>query len=187
MKDITLAQRVEASFNGTIDLNGRTLTSTETCKNGSVFHVASGTLTIKNGSMIGVSGPTGWTDELYKKECDAITVANGATVTLEDLSISICSRTGACVYVFDGGKAYITSGTYINDTTEFDANGTTKAMLLNQADNKPQAIFVSGGTFKGENPANGDNSHNPSTFLAAGYKAEGADNIWTVSEDTSKT
>lgn len=187
VKDITLAQRVEASFNGTIDLNGRTLTSTETCKNGSVFHVASGTLTIKNGSMIGVSGPTGWTDELYKKECDAITVANGATVTLEDLSISICSRTGACVYVFDGGKAYITSGTYINDTTEFDANGTTKAMLLNQADNKPQAIFVSGGTFKGENPANGDNSHNPSTFLAAGYKAEGADNIWTVSEDTSKT
>ncbi len=187
MKDITLAQRVEASFNGTIDLNGRTLTSTETCKNGSVFHVASGTLTIKNGSMIGVSGPTGWTDELYKKECDAITVANGATVTLEDLSISICSRTGACVYVFDGGKAYITSGTYINDTTEFDANGTTKAMLLNQADNKPQAIFVSGGTFKGENPANGDNSHNPSTFLAAGYKSEGADNIWTVSEDTSKT
>lgn len=186
VKDITLAQRVEASFNGTIDLNGRTLTSTETCKNGSVFHVASGTLTIKNGSMIGVSGPTGWTDELYKKECDAITVANGATVTLEDLSISICSRTGACVYVFDGGKAYITSGTYINDTTEFDANGTTKAMLLNQADNKPQAIFVSGGTFKGENPANGDNSHNPSTFLAAGYKAEGADNIWTVSEDTSK-
>ena len=179
VKDITLAQRVEASFNGTIDLNGRTLTSTETCKNGSVFHVASGTLTIKNGSMIGVSGPTGWTDELYKKECDAITVANGATVTLEDLSISICSRTGAC--------AYITSGTYINDTTEFDANGTTKAMLLNQADNKPQAIFVSGGTFKGENPANGDNSHNPSTFLAAGYKAEGADNIWTVSEDTSKT
>lgn len=187
VKDITLAQRVEASFNGTIDLNGRTLTSTETCKNGSVFHVASGTLTIKNGSMIGVSGPTGWTDELYKKECDAITVANGATVTLEDLSISICSQTGACVYVFDGGKAYITSGTYINDTTEFDANGTTKAMLLNQADNKPQAIFVSGGTFKGENPANGDNSHNPSTFLAAGYKAEGADNIWTVSEDTSKT
>ncbi len=187
VKDITLAQRVEASFNGTIDLNGRALTSTETCKNGSVFHVASGTLTIKNGSMIGVSGPTGWTDELYKKECDAITVANGATVTLEDLSISICSRTGACVYVFDGGKAYITSGTYINDTTEFDANGTTKAMLLNQADNKPQAIFVSGGTFKGENPANGDNSHNPSTFLAAGYKAEGADNIWTVSEDTSKT
>ena len=187
VKDITLAQRVEASFNGTIDLNGRTFTSTETCKNGSVFHVASGTLTIKNGSMIGVSGPTGWTDELYKKECDAITVANGATVTLEDLSISICSRTGACVYVFDGGKAYITSGTYINDTTEFDANGTTKAMLLNQADNKPQAIFVSGGTFKGENPANGDNSHNPSTFLAAGYKAEGADNIWTVSEDTSKT
>lgn len=186
VKDITLAQRVEASFNGTIDLNGRTLTSTETCKNGSVFHVASGTLTIKNGSMIGVSGPTGWTDELYKKECDAITVANGATITLEDLSISICSRTGACVYVFDGGKAYITSGTYINDTTEFDANGTTKAMLLNQADNKPQAIFVSGGTFKGENPANGDNSHNPSTFLAAGYKAEGADNIWTVSEDTSK-
>ena len=91
------------------------------------------------------------------------------------------------MYVFDGGKAYITSGTYINDTTEFDANGTTKAMLLNQADNKPQAIFVSGGTFKGENPANGDNSHNPSTFLAAGYKAEGADNIWTVSEDTSKT
>ena len=189
VKDITLAERVTANFSGTIDLNGRTLTSTTTCRNGSVFHVTSGTLTIKNGSMIGVPGPTGWTNELYEMECDAITVASGATVTLEGLSISICSRTGACVYVFDGGKAYVTSGTYSNDTTEFDANGTTKAMLLNQADSKPQAIFVSGGTFKGENPANGDNSHNPSTFLAAGYVAtETSDGsgIWTVTEAPGK-
>ena len=190
LRNVTLAERVVTRFSGTMDLNGKTLTSTDSCKNGSVFHVASGALTIKNGKMIGVPGPTGWTEELYKYECDAITVASGAVATLQDLTIEICSRTGACVYVFDGGLAYVRSGTYSNNTEEFDANGETKGMLLNQEDNKPQAIFVSGGTFKGENPANGDNSDAPATFLAAGCvsteTAEGS-NVWTVSADPNKT
>ena len=178
--DVTLAARVDVAFTGTIDLNGHTISSTDTCANGSVFNVTSGTVTIKNGSIVGVAGPTGWTEELYKMECDAITVCSGAIVNLEELNISICSRTGACVYAFDGGTANVKSGTYSNDTTEFDANGTTKAMLLNQVDSKPQAIFVTGGQFHGENPANGDNSRNPSTFLAEGYEAVENEGKWTV-------
>ncbi len=178
--DVTLAARVDVAFTGTIDLNGHTISSTATCANGSVFNVTSGTVTIKNGSIVGVAGPTGWTEELYKMECDAITVCSGAIVNLEELNISICSRTGACVYAFDGGTANVKSGTYSNDTTEFDANGTTKAMLLNQVDGKPQAIFVTGGQFHGENPANGDNSGNPSTFLAEGYEAVKNEGKWTV-------
>lgn len=185
--DVTLAERVDVAFTGTIDLNGHTISSTATCANGSVFNVTSGTVTIKNGSIVGVAGPTGWTEELYKMECDAITVCSGAIVNLEELNISICSRTGACVYAFDGGTANVKSGTYSNDTTEFDANGITKAMLLNQVDGKSQAIFVTGGQFHGENPANGDNSGNPSTFLAPDYKSvetSAGSGVWTVSKMT---
>lgn len=180
LQDVTLTERIDTEFSGTIDLGGHTVTSTATCKNGSVFNVKSGELTIKNGIMIGVAGPTGWTSELYEMECDAITVYGGAVVDLEDLTISICSRTGACVYAFDGATVNVKSGTYSNSTEEFDANGTTKAMLLNQADGRPQAIFVSGGTFRGENPANGDNSHNPATFLAPGYQSTEGNGAWVV-------
>ncbi len=114
LQDVTLTERIDTEFSGTIDLGGHTVTSTATCKNGSVFNVKSGELTIKNGTMIGVAGPTGWTSELYEMECDAITVYGGAVVDLEDLTISICSRTGACVYAFDGATVNVKSGTYSN-------------------------------------------------------------------------
>lgn len=181
----TLTERVDVNASMTIDLNDKTITSTETCENGSAFNVKSGEVTIKNGTIIGQAGPTGWTEELYEMECDAITVNKGAIVNLENLEISICSQTGACVYAFDGGKVNVTSGTYSNATDKYDANGKTKAMLLNQADEKNQAIFVTGGTFIGENPANGDNSGNPTTFLAENCQStqttiDGKKTAWIV-------
>ena len=179
-KNVTLADRVDTNFTGTIDLGGHTIGSTATCVNGSVFNVKSGTVTIKNGSMVGIAGPTGLPAP-YTNECDVITVRSGATANLEDLSISIDSQTGACAYAFDGGRINVKSGTYTNSATLADVNGRLKGMLLNQADGKAQAIFVTGGTFHGANPASGDNSRNPSTFLAAGYQSTGSEGNWTVS------
>ena len=182
LKNITLAERIDVqNFDGTIDLNGYTIASTETCKNGSVFDVKSGNVTIKNGDMIGIAGPTGLAAP-YENECDVITVRAGAVVNLEDVNISVDSRTGACVYAFAGSTVNIKSGEYTNEATLADVNGRLTAMLLNQADNADQAIFVTGGTFHGANPANGDNSGKPATFLAPGYESTGTERNWVVSE-----
>lgn len=164
---ITLAERVDISASGksiSINLNGKQISSADTCANGSVFNVVSGTVTIYNGILVGIEGLTGLPAP-YTQECDVITARNGSVVNLSDVNISVNSATGACVYAFNGGKINIYSGTYTNSAEESDASG-VKDMLINQEDNKPQAIFVYGGTFYGLDPNEGDNSKNPTTFLA---------------------
>ena len=102
-------------------------------------------------------------------------------VTLKDMNITINDAKGSCLYVFEGGKATVKSGSYTNTNTSGEK------LLLNQKDNKPQAIFVEGGTFNGRNPESGDNSGNPSTFLAPDYKSvetSAGSGIWTVSKMT---
>lgn len=173
--------RIELNYanGGTIDLNGKKITRTGGTGNGSAFDVKQGNWTIKNGTIdcTGVTGTTNNQGSPYDVETDAITVRAGET-TLENLKVDVVSKTGACAYAFDGGKIYVKSGSYSNATSETYAND--NKMLLNQADNADQAIFVSGGTFYGANPADGDNSGKPASFLAEGYTATGADNVWTV-------
>ncbi len=175
-----LAARIDVERDITIDLNRKEMSSTAACKNGSVFNVASGKVTIQNGTLIGIEGETGQAAP-YNKECDVVTVRSGATATLKNVTITVNSKQGACVYAFDGAKVYIQSGTYINNATGTGANGECR-MLVNQADGTKQAIFISGGTFHGANPADGDNSDTPTTFLADGYKSIESDNVWTVSK-----
>ena len=181
-KDITLSERIDISAAGcniTIDLNGKTVSSTETCVNGSVFNVISGTVNIGNGKLIGIEGETGLAAP-YKDECDVITVRSGAIANLYNLDISVDSANGACAYAFDGGKINVYSGTYTNSAEDNDQSG-VKDMLLNQADKKAQAIFVYGGTFNGLDPAKGDNSGVPSTFLANGYSSTEQEGKYIVS------
>ena len=178
LQDVTLTECINTSFSGTIDLGGKTIHYTGTAQNETnpgmshrALNVTGGAVTIQNGHITtAVSG----TD--YESEFDAIVVKNGAEVTLKDMNITISDVHGACLYVFNGGKATVESGEYTNES---EAEGSEK-LLLNQADNKPQAIFVSGGTFRGENPANGDNSHNPATFLAPGYQSTEDNGAWVV-------
>ena len=102
------------------------------------------------------------------------------------MNIKIDSITGACVFACIGGKITILSGTYTNiNTIVYQYNTNMTSLTVNQQNNADgtQAVFVKGGTFVGENPANGDDSGNPKTFLAAGYvSTESSTNTYVVSK-----
>ena len=171
-----LTGSVEINKSITLDLNGKTINYTGDNQNTATqthraLNVTGSKVTIKNGSIT-----TTVTGTDYSTEFDAVVVKSGAEVTLEDMSITINDAKGSCLYVFDGGKATVKSGSYTNENTSGEK------LLLNQKDEKPQAIFVEGGTFNGRNPANGDNSGNPSTFLAEGYITLVNNNTFTVSK-----
>ena len=164
--DTTLTGSVEINKSITLDLNGKTIhytgknqnTATQTHR---ALNITSGTVTIKSGT---ITTTVAGTD--YPTEFDAVIVKSGAEVTLEDMNITINDAKGSCLYVFAGGKATVKSGSYTNTNTSGER------LLLNQADNTQQLLFVEGGTFDGRSPADGDNSGKPSTFLAEGYTAK---------------
>ena len=184
----TLTSSVEINKSITLDLNGKTIHYTgadQEATNPRMSHralnVTSGTVTIKNGAItttvVGTIYPPQDDPQAEGSEFDAIIVKSGAVVTLEDMNITINDKHGSCLYVFEGGKATVKSGSYTNKNTSGDK------LLLNQKDIKPQAIFVEGGTFNGRNPESGDNSLNPSTFLAPDYKSvetSTGSGVWTV-------
>ena len=186
----TLRSSVEINKSITLDLNGKTIHYTgenQKTANPTMSHralnVTGGTVTIKNGAIttnvVGTIYPPQDDPQAEGSEFDAIIVKRGAVVTLEDMNITINDKYGSCLYVFEGGKATVKSGSYTNTNTSGEK------LLLNQKDNKPQAIFVEGGTFNGRNPESGDNSGNPSTFLAPDYKSvETPTGVWTVSKMT---
>ena len=179
--DTTLRSSVEINKSITLDLNGKAIHYTgETQDSATQTHralnVTDGNVTIKSGS---ITTTVAGTD--YSTEFDAVVVKSGADVTLKDMNITINDAKGSCLYVFEGGKATVKSGSYTNTNTSGEK------LLLNQKDNKPQAIFVEGGTFDGRNPESGDNSGNPSTFLAPDYKSvetSAGSGVWTVSKMT---
>ena len=172
--DTTLTSSVEINKSITLDLNGKAIhytgeTQVSATQTHRALNVTGGNVTIKNGL---ITTTVAGTD--YPTEFDAVVVKSGADVTLKDMNITINDAKGSCLYVFEGGKATVKSGSYTNTNTSGEK------LLLNQKDNKPQAIFVEGGTFNGRNPESGDNSGNPSTFLAEGYEAVGNEGKWTV-------
>ena len=177
--DTTLRSSVEINKSITLDLNGKTIhytgeTQVSATQTHRALNVTGGNVTIKNGFIITTVAGTD-----YPTEFDAVVVKSGADVTLKDMNITINDAKGSCLYVFEGGKATVKSGSYTNTNTSGEK------LLLNQKDNKPQAIFVEGGTFNGRNPESGDNSGNPSTFLAPDYKSvETSSGVWTVSKMT---
>ena len=185
VSNTTLTSSVEINKSITLDLNGKTIRYTgenQKTANPTMSHralnVTSGTVTIKNGAItttvVGTIYPPQDNPQAEGSEFDAIIVKSGAVVTLEDMNITINDKYGSCLYVFEGGKATVKSGSYTNKNTSGDK------LLLNQKDLEPQAIFVEGGTFDGRNPKIGDNSDNPSTFLAEGYEAVENEGKWTV-------
>ena len=181
----TLTNSVKIDKSITLELNGKTIHYTgENQKKANprmshrALNVTGGTVTIKNGAItttvVGTIYPPQDDPQAEGSEFDAIIVKSGAVVTLEDMNITINDKHGSCLYVFEGGKATVKSGSYTNTNTSGDK------LLLNQANVDTQLIFVEGGTFSGRNPAEGDDNMG-GTFLAEGYKAvENGDGTWVV-------
>ena len=173
--DTTLRSSVEINKSITLDLNGKTIHYTgadQKATNPRMSHralnVTGGNVTIKNGL---ITTTVAGTD--YPTEFDAVVVKSGADVTLKDMNITINDAKGSCLYVFEGGKATVKSGSYTNKNTSGEQ------LLLNQANVDTQLIFVEGGTFSGRSPAVGDENKG-GTFLAPGYTVDNNNGVYTV-------
>ena len=183
LTDVTLDARVEPNLGTgttlTIDLNEKTITRTGTSGNGSVFDVKSGTVTIKNGTIDCTQDDTA----IVKDGVYAITARSGSAITLEDLTITVDSQAGACVYPFTGAAVTINSGTYRNNTAvEYQYKTGWTGMAVNQANVATQLITIYGGYFWQVNPAEGDDSGLCTTFLASGYESNLVEGYWVVTE-----
>ena len=175
-RDIDLAWRIDVTKNLTIDLGGHKVTMSAGNTTGQAFNVIGANVVIENGSIDGTA-LTQTAGSSVKGECDPVIARNGAVVTLKNLNVTIDSITGACAYAFTGSRINVVSGTYVNNTTEdYPYAPSVKALTLNQANESNRLVFVTGGTFKGNSPANGDDSGKVATFVADGYKTvENAD------------
>lgn len=186
LRDITLTERVEPNAGAsylpsTINLNGHTITRTGTSGNGSVFDVKCGTVTIKNGTIDCTQDDTA----IVATGVYAITARSGSAVTLEDLTITVDSQAGACVYPFDGATVTINSGIYKNNTAEeYQYKTGWTGMAVNQANVATKLITITGGSFWQVNPEEGDDSGKVTSFLADGYIAKLTDGYWVVSTGT---
>ena len=182
-KDISIAQRIDIEKNLTLNLGGHKVTMLEGNTTGQAFNVIGATVIIENGSVDGTAIKQ-TVESVVANECDPIIARGGARVTLKNLNVTIDSITGACAYAFTGSRIDVESGVYTNKTTEaYTYNKSLTALTLNQANESNQLIFVSGGTFKGNSPANGDDSGKVESFLKAGYKAtKAADGSFVVTK-----
>ena len=190
-EDITLTTaRIEVDRDVTVDLGGHTIYPTSACGNGSAFNIRQGgKLTLKNGTISGskVVEEDGSTSAGYVGKDDGIrliTVVQGGSLYIisDDVTMTINSKNGCCVYSFDGGKIVISGGTYINSTTEqYEYNSSMKGMLINQANLNPQMIEITGGKYQGQDPSNVvDASGTPVSFLKEGYMSVKKSTYWEI-------
>lgn len=158
------------------DLDGKTLKIASDYTYDKLFLIKSGTIVIKNGT-INAEAKT-------QSEIDPVVAEGTADVTLQNMLITIDNVTGACVYARGNATIKIESGTYQNITTQaYPYRDGYDALVVNQANDSIQRVFISGGTFKGCNPDNGDDSGLVTTFLRDGYKAVEDDDSWQVVEE----
>ena len=175
--EVVVSQRLDVTAAMTIDLYGKkVIIPSDVCDangyKGGAFNVKGNiAVTITNGTIDGTAlTQTVGTSDTY--ECDPIIARDGATVTVNNLIVTIDSATGACLYAFSGSKIIVESGTFTNKTTiGYELAGTgIKALVVNQANVSDQLVEIKGGTFVGYNPANGDEAGLCTTFIADGYE-----------------
>ena len=182
LANVTLTERIEPNLgeNTTlvIDLGGYTITREGTSGNGSVFDVRSGDVTITNGVIVCTQDDTA----IAKDGVYAITSRSGSTVTLADLTVTVDSECGACVYPFAGSTMTIESGTYANlTTTPYRYNTDITGMAVNQPNIADQLLIIKGGSFSPYDPQLGDDSGAMTDFTDDGFVAiDDGNGHWVV-------
>ena len=144
----------------TIDFGTYTLTGASGVQ---VLHVggtANVTLTATTGGINGGSG--GNNVAIKAKENATINITSGNYTVGGDANGSGNST----VYVVGNGKVNISGGTFSSEKTYQD-----KYYVLNLYNSDTGSISVTGGTFVGQNPGDGDDNKG-GTFLAPGYTAK---------------
>lgn len=152
--NVLLHETVKISKEVNIDLDGHTVRA----EGYTPFHFTSGASTITGGTVIGASGVT----------ATAITVSNGATLTINGGTYAIGKdengEGNTCIYS-NGGAINITDGTFSSEGKFKD-----KYWVLNKKNNSKGTISVTGGKFKGFDPAS-PNTDDDTSYLAEGYKS----------------
>lgn len=174
--DITLTEVLNIDNTVVLNLNDHTIKveiPNVSVENGAVAIRANegGNLTINGNGTIDARPPEG---EEYANNDYLVAVGamrNGGYITInEGVTIIVDTPRESCVYVMNGGIVTINGGTFINECTDDYAYGGGAPLTLNVSNSAQVTdIVVYGGTFRGRNPALGDDKLG-GNFVADGYK-----------------
>lgn len=177
-KDIAPTERIEVTGdkNITIDLAEKKITSTADV---AIVNNGTGKLTITGNGTVDTSSSTNGENIAIWARTGSIDIENGTFINK--------SNKEATVYVGTSESANepvitIKGGTFENKATgSYEYKNSLKPLTLNVQNDKPvTSIVITGGTFYGNDPKNGDDNKG-GTFLAPDYKSvETSAGVWTV-------
>ena len=178
VQDITPTDRIEVTGdkNITIDLAEKKITSTADV---AIVNNGTGKLTITGNGTVDTSSSTNGEDIAIWARTGSIDIENGTFINKSNKEATVYAGTSA-----DASTPVITikGGTFENKATgPYEYKNSLKPLTLNVQNDKPvTSIVITGGTFYGNDPKNGDDNKG-GTFLAEGYKAvENGDGTWVV-------
>ncbi|MBE6021152.1 MAG: hypothetical protein E7228_05370, partial [Clostridiales bacterium] len=181
--DIDMAGGIIIEKDLIIDLNGKTLKSTDSMSDIAVIKVSNNAnVTIKgNGTINSASNGNDYNIAVWANDGATVTIENGTFKNLGGKDLENNGTTpnnNELIYVSGTGNIIIKDG-------EFYGNSENKTFgakfTLNQLDNATGAITVSGGTFYGFNPEEVyTEPDQPKSFVKVGYYVLSSDGNYTV-------
>ena len=179
-KDIAPTERivVTGDKNITIDLAEKKITSTADV---AIVNNGTGKLTITGNGTVDTSSSTNGEDIAIWARTGSIDIENGTFINKSNKEATVYAGTSA-----DASTPVITikGGTFENKATgPYEYKNSLKPLTLNVQNDKPvTSIVITGGTFYGNDPKNGDDNKG-GTFLAPDYKSvetPTGSGVWTV-------
>ena len=179
VQDITPTERIEVTGdkNITIDLAEKKITSTADV---AIVNNGTGKLTITGNGTVDTSSSTNGENIAIWARTGSIDIENGTFINKSNKEATVYAGTSA-----DASTPVITikGGTFENKATgPYEYKNSLKPLTLNVENSKPvTSIVITGGTFVGQNPGDGDDNKG-GTFLAEGYiTLVNGDGTFTVS------
>ena len=179
VSDITTNTTIEVTGNKTItiDLAEKKITSTA---DAAIVNNGTGKLTITGNGTVDTSSSTNGENIAIWARTGSIDIENGTFINKSNKEATVYAGTSA-----DTSTPVITikGGTFKNSAEgTYTYNSSLKPLTLNVQNGKPvTSIVITGGTFVGQNPGDGDDNKG-GTFLAEGYiTLVNGDGTFTVS------
>ena len=178
VQDITPTERIEVTGdkNITIDLAEKKITSTA---DAAIVNNGTGELTITGNGTVDTSSSTNGENIAIWARTGSIDIENGTFINKSNKEATVYAGTSA-----DASTPVITikGGTFENKATgPYEYKNSLKPLTLNVENSKPvTSIVITGGTFVGQNPGDGDDNKG-GTFLAEGYITLVNNDTFTVS------
>ena len=179
-ENIEIAQVLNITQDLELDLNGKTVSVKNTSDNSVAFRVEEGgSLTIDGDGRIDATGAD---DNVVP----VAAMGAGATVTVNGGTIVVDTPNESCLYAMYGGKVIVNGGTFENNSTTDYAYGGGAPLTVNVSNSyNVTDIVINGGTFKGRDPALGDDNKG-GTFVGDGYVSyESAEGTYSIVEESA--